>query len=175
VRANTYSTEVAGRRWDFRDAGLILPVLALVTRLAFGFYFIWTGIDKLVTDFTAKGWLLHATQGPLKGMFVNMGESGVAVSIVDPLVVYGQIIIGLALVLGIFTRFALLMAATQMLLFYLPALWPEHNPFLDDHIFYILIFALLGAVGAGRFLGLDALIEKSKSVRRAPLLRYVLG
>lgn len=35
--------------------------------------------------------------------------------------------------------------------------------------------AFLGYIGAGRFYGLDAVIEKFQWVRAAPLLRYVLG
>ncbi|MEX2238574.1 MAG: DoxX family protein [Dehalococcoidia bacterium] len=104
-----------------------------------------------------------------------IGESQAALNIVDPMVVYGQIFIGVALILGAFIRFALLMAALQMLLFYLPVLWPAYNPVLDDHIFYILAFGFLGAVGAGRVFGLDAIIEKWRPVKEAPQLAYALG
>jgi len=84
-------------------------------------------------------------------------------------------LIGVALILGLFTRFALFMAALQMFLFYLAALWPEFNPFLDEHIFYLLIFALLGALGSGRMLGVDAIVEQWEPVSRVPALQYALG
>jgi len=67
------------------------------------------------------------------------------------------------------------MGATQMVLFYLAQLWPEQNPFMEEHIVYILLMALLGALGAGRFLGLDAIIEKWQPVRRVPGLEYAIG
>jgi thiosulfate dehydrogenase [quinone] large subunit len=37
------------------------------------------------------------------------------------------------------------------------------------------VFALLGALGAGRILGLDAVIEKIDFVKKIPLLEYALG
>jgi thiosulfate dehydrogenase [quinone] large subunit len=171
----TVRVPVLNRSFDFRFSAAFVPLLALGGRLVFGFYFMWSGFDKLITDFTAEGFLVNASKGPLEGVFVDMGTSSAALSVVDPLVVWGQILIGFALFFGLFTRFALLMAATQMFLFYLPTLWPQHNPFLDEHIFYIGIFAVLAALGAGRVLGLDAVVEKAKIVKKNPVLNWVLG
>ena len=175
MRETTHSITVAGRKFQYRHVDLVIPVFALLLRLSMGFIFIWSGFDKLVTNFSASGFLVNASSGPLKDLFVRMGESQAALSVIDPLVVYGQIFIGFSLILGIFTRLGLLMGASQMLLFYLAALWPAHNPFLDEHIVYILLMALLGALGAGRILGLDALIERWAPVKKVPTLEYALG
>ncbi|MFQ6019932.1 MAG: DoxX family protein [Dehalococcoidia bacterium] len=175
MRETTHSIKVAGREFRYRHVDACIPAFALLLRLSLGFIFIWSGFDKLITDFSASGFLVNASSGPLKDLFVNMGESQVALDVVDPLVVYGQILIGFSLILGIFTRFGLLMGATQMFLFYLAELWPANNPFLDEHIVYILLMALLGALGAGRILGLDALIEKWEPMKRVPQLEYALG
>lgn len=177
MKENSYTIKAPfiAREFEFRYSAAFLPLLVLLGRLTFGFYFLWSGFDKLFSDFTSTGFLVNASQGPLESVFVELGESSTAVDIIDPLVVWGQILIGAALFLGIFTRFALLMAATQMFLFYLPALWPEHNPILDEHIFYIGIFAILGALGAGRILGLDAWIEEAEFVKRNPALQWLLG
>ena len=175
MKETTHSISIGGRTWDYRHVDALGPVFVLLLRMTFGFYFLWSGFDKLITDFTAKGFLLNATHGPLKDVFVNMGQSQTALDVVDPLVVYGQILIGFALLFGIFTRFTLFMASTQMFLFYISALWPENNPFLDEHIFYILIFALLSVLGAGRIFGLDGVLEKWEPVKRVRLLGYALG
>jgi thiosulfate dehydrogenase [quinone] large subunit len=171
----TYSMSIAGRKWEFRYVAAVVPLFTLFLRLSMGWIFIWSGFDKLITDFSAGGFLVNATQGPLKDLFVNMGESQTALNIVDPLVIWGQILIGFSLILGIFTRFGLFMAATQMFLFYIAQLWPANNPFMDEHIVYIGVFGLLGALGAGRVLGLDALIEKIQPVQKVPQLQYALG
>lgn len=177
MNETTYTVKVPGleRAFEFTYSAAALPLLTLAGRLTFGFYFMWSGFDKLITGFSAQGFLVNASKGPLKDMFLNMGESQTALDIVEPLVVWGQILIGFALFFGFFTRLALFMAATQMFLFYLPTLWPEHNPLLDEHIFYIGTFAVLGALGAGRILGIDAYIEEAEPVKKMPVARYLLG
>jgi thiosulfate dehydrogenase [quinone] large subunit len=166
---------IAGGTWDYRGVDAAIPALTLLLRLTFGFYFVWSGFDKLVTHFTAQGFLLHSTQGPLKDLFIDMGQSGTALNLIDPLVVYGQILIGLALIFGLFTRFALFAGIIQLSLFYVAQLWPENNPFLDQHIFYILTMGLLAALGAGRVFGLDGVIERWEPVRHVRPLQYALG
>ena len=175
MRETPHAIKVAGRQFSYRHVDPVIPVFALLLRLSIGWIFIWTGFDKLITDFSAGGFLVNASTGPLKDLFVNMGQSQVALDVVDPLVVYGQILIGFSLILGVFTRFGLLMGAIQMFLFYIVQLWPPFNPFMDELIVYILLMALLGALGAGRILGLDALIEKWQPVKRVPKLEYALG
>jgi len=169
LKTMTKSPEYSGA-----DAAVI-TIFTLVLRFSMGWIFIWAGFDKLITDFSAGGFLVNTSKGPLKDMFVNMGQSETALDVVDPLVIYGQILIGLALILGVFTRFALLMGAAQMFFFYIAQLWPAHNPFMEYYLVYIFIMALLGALGAGRILGLDAFIENRGPVRRIPALKLVLG
>ena len=153
----------------------MIPAFALLLRLAMGWIFIWAGFDKLITDWSAEGFLVNATSGPLKDLFVRMGESQAALDVIDPLVVYGQILIGFSLILGIFTRLGLLMGATQMFLFYIAQLWPLYNPFMEYYLIYIGLSGLLGALGAGRILGLDGLIENWQPVKRVRPLGYALG
>ena len=51
-----------------------------------------------------------------------------------------------------------------MVLFYTAsAIWPENNPFLDDHVVEFIILLALAYVGAGRYLGLDAGGRTSRS------------
>jgi thiosulfate dehydrogenase [quinone] large subunit len=95
--------------------------------------------------------------------------------VIDGLVIWGQILIGIALILGVVTRFSLFWAGAMMFMFYIAQFPPENNPFLDEHIIYIGVFLLLGALGAGRILGLDALIEKLPFVRRIRGSEYLLG
>jgi thiosulfate dehydrogenase [quinone] large subunit len=175
MKERTDAIGVAKRNWDYSRVDVAIPALTLLLRLTFGFYFVWSGFDKLITNFTAQGFLIHSTQGPLKDLFMDMGQSSAALNLVDPLVVYGQIFIGLALIFGLFTRFALYAGIIQLSLFYLAQLWPANNPFLDQHIFYILTMALLAALGAGRVFGLDGVIERWKPVRHVRPLQYALG
>jgi thiosulfate dehydrogenase [quinone] large subunit len=63
----------------------------------------------------------------------------------------------------------------MMLLFYLPQLPPANNPFMDEHLVYIVVFALLAALGAGRIFGLDALVERLPWVRKNRVVTLLLG
>ena len=59
-----------------------------------------------------------------------------------------------------------------MVLFYTAAaIWPENNPFLDDHVVYAIILAGVAYVEAGRYLGPGGWWERREIVRRFPLLR----
>jgi thiosulfate dehydrogenase [quinone] large subunit len=51
----------------------------------------------------------------------------------------------------------------------------EHGWVVDDHLIYAVLLWGLGAVGAGRILGADAVIEKWDVVKKNPWLKYILG
>lgn len=154
--------------------GIMAP-MTLLLRLTMGWIFVWSGFDKLLGEFGSAGFLANATKGPLTGWFQGLAQNQAAVDVIDPLVVWGQILIGLALIFGVGTRFALFWASAMMFMFYIAQFPPLHNPFMDEHLVYILLFLLLGALGAGRILGLDALLERLPWIRRLPLLNLLLG
>ncbi len=161
--------------WPTKLANTILPPFVVLMRLTMGWIFVYSGLDKLINGFNAGGFLVNATKGPLSGAFQNLGESGGALNVINPMVVWGELLIGLALVLGVTTRWAAFWGATMMFLFYIAQFPPEHNPFMEYYLVYILVLGMLGALGAGRILGLDAVIERLPWVRRIPGASYLLG
>jgi thiosulfate dehydrogenase [quinone] large subunit len=83
-----------------------------------------------------------------------------------------MVAIGLALILGIGTRLAAIGGILWMAIFYTAsAVWPEHNPFLDDHVIYAIVLGGIAYVGAGRYLGFGGWWEKTALVRRFPVLK----
>ena len=158
-----------------RVANDLLPLGVLLARLMMGWVFVWAGFDKLIRGFTAEGFLLNATQGPLAGWFQDLGGNTAALNVINPMVVWGEILIGVALMFGVATRWAAFWGAIMMLLFYAAQLPPEHNPFMEYYLVYAVLLGILGAVGAGRILGLDAWIERQPLVRRIPGASFVLG
>jgi thiosulfate dehydrogenase [quinone] large subunit len=153
----------------------VMGPFTLLLRLTMGWIFLWSGIDKLVTDFSASGFLVNGTQGPLGDWFQSLGTNQAALDVINPLVIWGQVLIGVTLVLGLFTRAGLFWAAAMMMMFYLAVFPPANNPFMDEHLVYIVIFGLLGALGAGRILGVDAWIERIPWVKRNRLVALLLG
>ena len=161
--------------WPATLVGAVLPPLVLLLRLTMGWVFVWAGFDKLIRGFDASGFLINATKGPLGGWFQSLGENNAAVDVINPLVTWGQILIGTALIFGITVRWAAFWGAAMMFLFYIAQFPPDFNPFMEYNLVYIVVLGLLGALGAGRILGLDSWIERLPSVRRIPGATFVLG
>ena len=99
---------------------------------------------------------------------------GLTLTLVDFLVVFGEIAIGTALILGIATRLAGSLGALMMFLFWIAA-WDFSNGIVNEQFVYGVLAAVVAYGSAGRVFGLDSLLEKADVVRRTPGLRYVLG
>lgn len=103
-----------------------------------------------------------------------MAQNATMMSAVDVIVPATQIMIGLALLAGLFVRLAAFGAATQMALFYLGS-WDVAGGVVNDQFVYAAVFLALGAFAAGRVLGVDRYLEEHSLVERVPTLRYLLG
>lgn len=164
---------------------------AAVLRVAVGSIFLAAGFQKAFLSeepFSAAGFLKFGTAGtpilgapaegviynPTNGFWVGLAGNPDLMAIVNLLVVVGQLSIGVALILGLATRFASLMG-TLMMLFFFVAAWEFEHGIVNQHLAYALVTAFFGYIGAGRYYGLDALVEKAQFVRQTPQLRYVLG
>jgi len=79
-----------------------------------GWIFAYAGFDKLINGFSASGFLVNATKGPFVGWFQSLGENSLAVNVINPLVVWRQILIGLALIFGVMNRWAAFWGAAMM-------------------------------------------------------------
>lgn len=184
----TMDTEMFGQSvsFDYSETWIGYSVLSL--RLVMAYVFLSAGLEKLLDP---EGWSSAAflspetefgvVQGnPLSGFFAELSAQA---ALVDPLVIWGQILIGLALLVGVLVRFAIFWGAIQMLLFWVAA-WQgglleglpvAHGYLIDSSFVYALLLFGLGAVGAGRILGVDAYLEETDVVRENPWLRYLLG
>ncbi len=161
----------------------------LLLRLTVGWIFLYAGIEKLfgATPFTAAGFLKMGTLGttsalvakgtvvnPTHDFWVALAASHPWIDIVNVLVPYGQIAIGLALILGLATRFAGAMGVLMML-FIGVASWSFANGVMNYHFLLVVSTIVLALVAAGEVYGLDAYVDETPLVKRASALRYVLG
>ena len=92
----------------------------------------------------------------------------------DVLVPFGQILIGMALILGFATRFSAVMGFLMMA-FITTASWDFAHGWLNSTRFLGIVTLILGAIRAGEVYGVDAIIDEQPIVKRTPVLRYVLG
>ena len=145
-------------------------------RVMVGIIFLWAGLEKFTAAkaFDAAGFLKFATNGTLGWPFVSgevaegtvfnpthqvwlsLADSGL-MPLVNNLVVFGEIGIGIALILGLFTRFAGAMG-TLMMLFFFVAAWDFAYGIVNQHLTYALICATITGLGAGRYYGLDGVL-----------------
>ncbi len=151
-----------------------------VLRIALGSIFLWAFFDKLLglsySTLPAKSWLMgnSPTLGFLKssnGTFAPLFNSISGQMWVDVLFMTGLLGIGLALVLGIGMRIAVYSGSLLLFLMYLASFPVETNPILDNHIIYILVLLLLYSAKAGNYLGFGKSWEKSKIVKKYPILK----
>ena len=161
-------------------------------RITLGTGFLFAGLDKVLhfdgatAPFNAAGFLKFATGGALPGsdpkaivnpthdFWVSLAGNAGLMDVINTLVVFGEVAIGVALILGIATRFAGVAATLMMALFWIANFSFANGPF-NEQFMYGVIAAFLAYSGAGEHYGIDALISKTETVRRAPALRYVLG
>lgn len=150
-------------------------------RLSLGFIFFWAFMDKLFgLGFATKaenswlsggsptlGFLKFGTTGPLSSFYQSLAGNAV----VDWLFMLGLGLVGIALILGIGIKIAGLMGALVMLLIWSAHLPPTNNPFLDEHLVYILILIGLTQVEAGDGFGFGKRWSEAKLVEKFPFLK----
>ncbi|MEX0984154.1 MAG: DoxX family protein [Actinomycetota bacterium] len=151
-------------------------------RLFMGWTFLWAFIDKTfalgfatgrLEDGTidraaawvdgaspAAGVVGFALTDPFKGFYQSvtgfqMTDAGpVVAGWVDWVYMLAILAIGIGLITGVMTRLAAAGGIVWMAIFYTAtAIWPEHNPFLDDHIVYTAVLIGLILANAGRYYG----------------------
>ena len=80
---------------------------------------------------------------------------------VDWIFMVSMLLIGLGLMLGIGTRLASLGGIAWMATFYsATAIWPEHNPVVDEHVVLAIVLVGLILANAGRYYGLGKVWQR---------------
>jgi thiosulfate dehydrogenase (quinone) large subunit len=161
-----------------------------VARISLGWVFLWAFLDKTfalgfatgraedgtIDFFGDAAWINGAspTEGFLsfgtKGPFAEFFQSFAGAAWADWTFMIALLGIGVALTLGIGMRIAAISGAVLMGLMYLAALWPENNPFMDDHIIYGIVLIGLMVASAGDTFGFGKAWKSTKLVQRYPFL-----
>ena len=89
-----------------------------IIRAAIGWHFLYEGCIKLFADNWSSASYLSNTYGFLSGFYHWLAASPARLTVVDFLNVWGLILIGLALFVGLFTRWVSLIGALLLMLYY---------------------------------------------------------
>jgi len=154
-----------------------------ILRIGLGWIFLWAFIDKLFGfGFTTArdaswiagtsptyGFLAFGTKGPFAEIFKTMAGNPV----VDWLYMLGVLFIGLALIFGIGMKIAGYAGALMTALMYLAGfIPPEHNPFWDEHLMYVVLFLLFAVMSdSGKYLGFGNWWQNTRLVQKYPILK----
>ena len=189
THTRTLDAELLGRETNFEYSEHWIGYALVTLRVVMGWTLFQGGVTKLVTyldatpenDWTAAGFLLNAI--PAGNPFTGVWTAMAGMPYVDLLVMWGLTLTGLGLMLGALVRWNAFWGAVMMLLFWAAALEGglaaglplAHGWVVDDHVVYAALLFGLGAIGAGRLLGVDAYLEDLDVVRENRWLRYLLG
>jgi thiosulfate dehydrogenase [quinone] large subunit len=127
----------------------------VLLRVVFGLLFLWAGLNKLLSGFTASSYLTNSTTGPFAELFQSMANN----ALVDFLVIFGEMAIGLSLILGALVWLSAPAGVLMMFLYYL-SVFPPKTGYINEHIIYMLVFVALAVFKSGNYYGLENIIDR---------------
>ncbi len=151
-----------------KDKILIFWLVTL--RVIIGWHFLYEGMVKLYNpNWTSAGYLLDS-QGFVKNIFYWMASNPDLLKVIDFLNIWGLIVIGVTLILGLFTRVALWSGVALLALYFLshpPFIGVEYAPasegsylFVNKTLIEMVAMIVLVYFPSGKHVGIDRLIFK---------------
>ena len=140
----------------------------VILRVAIGWHFLYEGITKLFNpDWSSLGYLMDSG-GVFEGLFHSIAGNAALLNVMDFLNVWGLILIGAGLIVGLFTRVAAISGIVLLAFYYFshPAiigatydipsegsyLWVNKNLIELLTLWVIFLFPTWKAVGLDRYL-----------------------
>ena len=148
------------------------PAMIAITvlRVVIGWHFLYEGVSKLTsTTWSAAGYM-KASRGPLAEFFRWMASQPHLLDNANLITMYGLTIVGVLLMLGLFTRLAAAGGIGFILLFYLcnpPFVGyfyaiPTEGTYLivNKNLVELGALVVILVTGSGRFAGLDRILHR---------------
>ncbi len=149
-----------------------IPLVLL--RLVMGWYLLVDGYLAVTTpNWSAQGFLLSAKTFPtLYAWFAEPAQ----LWWVNPINAWGVLLIGVALLLGVFVRPAAWAGAILMLLYYFPQYHlPKvpHGYIVEEHIIWLAVFIVIATIPAAQSFGLSRFLRKTFLGRLPVVWRFL--
>ncbi|MEA1896614.1 MAG: DoxX family membrane protein [Bacteroidota bacterium] len=145
----------------------------VILRVFIGWHFLYEGITKLVNpDWTAYGFL-NDSGWIFSGVFHNMANNPGTLNIVDFLNIWGLVLIGFSMILGLLSKPAIMGGIVLLAMYYL-----SHPPFVgieyaipsegkylwvNKNLIELAALAVLYVFPTSRKIGLDRFIFRSRN------------
>ncbi len=148
-------------------------VLLASLRIAIGWHFLYEGLSKLLSPGWSAAGYLEVSRWWFSGFFHWIAANPLALQIANQINIWGLLLVGLALMLGFWTRPAAIAGMVLLL-----AYWAANPPLvglglaipaegsylaIDKNVVEFFALAVLLAFGAGRFFGLDGLLARPRA------------
>lgn len=158
-------------RYPYNNIQLTFVV---ILRVLIGWYFLYEGLAKVFTpNWTAYGYLVDS-KGLFSPIFRSIAENPDILAISDFINIWGLVIIGLLLILGLFEKLGYIGAAALLVLYYLahpPLLnveyiFPTEGSYLwvDKNLIMLFTVIVLYLFPTAKVIGIDRLIfNKNKA------------
>ena len=146
------------------------PLIAItVLRVFVGWHFLYEGLAKLTSpSWSAAGYMKQA-RGPFAELFRGLAAQPNLLANADLITMWGLTLVGLCLILGLFTRLASIGGIAFLSLFYLcnpPFVGyfysiPTEGSYLvvNKNLVELCALVVIFATGSGRFAGLDRILH----------------
>ncbi len=157
-------------------------LLLVLLRFVVGWHLFYQGLGKLWTvGWSARGYLENAS-GPLENFFQALAARSWLMGLADFAVVWGLMLIGLLLMLGLFSRLAALGGFLLLFLFFaaappIPYLGfsvpgPEGSElYVNKTLIEALVLIVLAVLPTGHMAGLDILVSSWRRRRKSVFSR----
>lgn len=146
-------------------------------RLSLGWIFLYSGFTKVTNpEWTAAGFLKGSLTFP---GFFHLFTAPNILPTVNFFNEWGQLLLGMSLILGIGVRLSSILGVLLMSLYYFPQLaFPyigKTSYLIDDHIVYSLVLIYFAVTRAGRVYGLENWCANLPICRKFPNFRKWFG
>jgi len=155
-----------------------LRTAALLIRIMIGWHFLYEGMVKLLDPRWSSGPYLMQSRWLFSDLFHSMAQNPTVLLVVDFLNIWGLILIGSALILGVFTRFACFTGVFLLGLYYVAnppfgaygfGVSEGHYFFVNKTLIEMAALVLLGLFPSEALIGLDRLIAGRRNAGEVPV------
>ncbi|AKH98110.1 TQO small subunit DoxD [Halanaeroarchaeum sulfurireducens] len=150
-----------------------------ILRVVTGWWMFHAGLTKvwethiLGSPFDAAWFIQYASQGSILEGVLALFNSSAGIAFTNVMIPWGELLIGLGILLGAFTRLAAFFGGFLMFIFYFVNAGWSHGMFNSD-LMALILFVTIAIFGAGRIWGVDQYLERMNWAQSSTV-RALLG
>jgi uncharacterized membrane protein YphA (DoxX/SURF4 family) len=151
----------------------LVPAFLALLRIVIGWHFLYEGLTKLLDPTWSARSFLEGSRWILGDLFRWMASGDTMLAFINYANGYGLTLIGLALILGLFTRFASWCGAGMLLMYYIAyppfvgysygALAEGNYLIVNKNLIELIALLAMAFTQSGEFFGLDIIRHRKKS------------